>query len=288
MKAALLAVWLLPVWAASAASTINATNRYAYGANVGWLDWRGDDTNGAIIGTFICAGYLYGANVGWLHLGSGSPVNGYAYGNLGTNDYGVNHDGAGNLRGYAYGANIGWVAFETQGAPTVDLLTGNLSGYAYGANVGWISLSNAQAFVQTDALDTGPDTDGDGIPDQWEYARAGNLTNMNATSHGDGDGVSDKDEYGADTDPFDTNDYLRVTALSVNSGGTTSTVTWSSHATRLYRVLGCDDLLGGAWATNTPPGLVTPDSGATTTRAVPGSTATQRFFRVQAVLPPGP
>ena len=283
---ALIMAALCLAMAARASSTINATNRYAYGANVAWIDGRGDDgTNGAVIGEFVCSGYIYGANIGWIHLGSGSPTNGFAYSNLATNDYGVNHDGAGNLSGYAYGANIGWLNFEAQGAPKIDLRTGNLSGYVYGANIGWISLSNAVAFVQTDSLDTGPDTDGDGIPDAWEYLHAGNLTNMNATTENDGDGVKDIAEYVADTDPFDASDYLRITALSVNSGGSTSTVTWTSHPTRLYQVQSRVDLMAGSWATNSPPGLVSPGLGATTTRSVPDTAAPQRFFRVEALVP---
>ena len=42
--------------------------------------------------------------------------------------------------------------------------------YAYGANIGWISLANAQAFVRTETLEPGPDSDGDGIPGAWELA----------------------------------------------------------------------------------------------------------------------
>jgi hypothetical protein len=281
---------------AHASSTINVTNRYAYGANVAWIDWRGDDgTNGAVIGEFVCSGYIYGANIGWIHLGNGSPTNHVQYSNTVTNDYGVNHDGAGNLSGYAYGANVGWLNFTNVDAtgspfagPKVDLLTGNLSGCVYGANIGWISLSNASAFVKTDSLDSGPDADGDGIPDSWEYLYAGNLSTMNATTENDGDGKKDIDEYVADTDPFDASDYLRITALSVNSGGSTSTVTWTSHPTRLYQVQSRDDLTAGLWATNVPPGLVSPDVGATTTRVVPGVAATKRFHRVQAIRPLSP
>ena len=273
----------------SASSTINATNRYAYGANVGWIDWRGNDgTNGAVIGGFVCSGYLYGANIGWIHLGNGSPTNGVQYSNTATNDYGVNHDGAGNLAGYAYGANVGWLNFESQGAPKINLLTGNLNGYVYGANIGWISLSNAFAFVQADSLDSGPDTDGDGIPDAWEYLYAGNLGTMNAATDNDGDGVKDIDEYRADTDPFVATEFLRITALGVNSGGSTSTVTWTSRPTRLYQVQNRGDLSAGSWTTNTPPGLASPDVGATTTRNVPDTVATHRFFRVQAIKPLSP
>ena len=56
-----------------AATTINATNKSAYGANLGWMDWRGDTNNGAVIGEYVCSGYIYSANVGWIHLGSNAP-----------------------------------------------------------------------------------------------------------------------------------------------------------------------------------------------------------------------
>jgi hypothetical protein len=135
-----------------AATSINAVNHYAYGANLGWVDWRGDTSNGAIIGATFCSGYIYSANVGWINLGSGAPTNGVQYQNLSADDFGVNVDTLGNLNGLAYGANIGWIAFEGNGAPKVDFGSGNLSGYAWGANVGWISLSNAVAFVQTAPL----------------------------------------------------------------------------------------------------------------------------------------
>jgi len=30
----------------------NQTNRFAFGANIGWIDWRADGSNGAVIGEF--------------------------------------------------------------------------------------------------------------------------------------------------------------------------------------------------------------------------------------------
>lgn len=152
------------VSSAFAASSINSVNRYAYGANVGWMDWRGDTNNGAVIGPNYCSGSIYAANLGWISLGSGTPTNGAHYQNLAASDYGVNVDSAGNLRGYAYGANIGWINFAATGAPAVDRSSGNLSGYAYGANIGWISLSNAMAFVQTTPLPPPNDLCSDAIP----------------------------------------------------------------------------------------------------------------------------
>jgi hypothetical protein len=136
----------LPV---SASTTVDAVNNDAYGANIGWMDWRGDTNNGAVVGLNVCSGYIYSANVGWINLGDGTPVNGLAYLNNSATDFGVNRDAQGNLLGYAYGANIGWISFETNGGPKLDLLTGKFSGYAYAANCGWISLSNASAYAQS-------------------------------------------------------------------------------------------------------------------------------------------
>src|SRR5690349_25056592 len=154
---------------AESATTIDPSHRYAYAANGGWIDWRGNTNNGAVIGDYVCSGFIYAANVGWMNLGSGNPTNGIRYQNLFNGDFGVNQDGLGNLRGYAYGANIGWITFENIGAPKVDLKTGNFSGYAYSANCGWISLSNAAAFVQTDTLDPGP-LSSNGLPIPWLLA----------------------------------------------------------------------------------------------------------------------
>lgn len=152
LLALLSAFGLRPSACLHAATTIDPVNRYAYGANVGWLDWRGDTANGVVISATFCSGYIYSANVGWINLGSGTPTDGVQYQNLAADDFGVNVDALGHLRGYAYGANIGWIAFENNGAPAVDLASGILSGSVWGANIGWISLSNAVGFVQTTPL----------------------------------------------------------------------------------------------------------------------------------------
>ena len=220
-----------------AATTITPTNHYAYGANVGWIEARGDVANGAVINEYVCSGYVYGANVGWISFGGGSPANGIRYQNSSGTDYGVNHDGFGNLRGYAYGANIGWVNFENTGAPKVDLATGKLSGYAYSANCGWISLSNAQAVVQTATIAPGSDSDGDGIADGWELTYTNTLTAFTATSDTDRDGLTDKQEAWADTNPFDPGDNLRITTFSHGTPTPTYTMLWwTSKPTRKYEV----------------------------------------------------
>jgi len=270
-----------------AASTINPANKFSYGANIGWLDWRGDTNSGAVIGEYVCSGYIWSANVGWIHLGSNAPANGIQYQNNSATDFGVNHDGIGNLRGYAYGANIGWINFENTGAPKVDLKTGTLSGFIYSANCGWISLSNAFAHVQTDTIQMGADSDGDGIADAWELSYTNTLTAFTAISDSDGDGVSDEDEYLAGTNPTDQTDYLVITSISVNPGGTSNSLTWNSTLSRCYYIQKRLDLnIATPWL-DSGLGLISPD-GATTTRSVTDANAPLRFYRIEAVKPLSP
>jgi hypothetical protein len=231
--ALVLAFSLQPLTLASAATTITTTNRYAYGANLGWVDACGDTSNGAVIGEYVCSGYLYAANVGWINLGGGTPTNGIQYQNLGATDFGVNQDGTGNLRGYAWGANIGWVNFESNGAPKVDLASGKFSGYAYGANCGWISLSNASAVVQTATIAAGADSDHNGLPDAWELQYFGHL-GVDPDADPDHDGMSNHAEYLAGTDPNNGSDYLHIT--SYTRVGSYNMLWWTAKPTRFYRV----------------------------------------------------
>ncbi len=217
-----------------AASTVDAVDKFTYGANISWLNWRGDTNSGVVISETVCSGNIYAANVGWINLGSGSPTNSIHYQNHSANDFGVNIDTAGNLRGQAYGANIGWLTFENTGGPKVNLVTGQLSGSIWSANCGWISLNNSTAFVRTDAITLGADTDGDGIADAWERQNFGNLTTATATSDTDHDGVTDLQEYLADTNPNDPNDYLRITSLTRLDPLTD--LQWTAKPTRFYEI----------------------------------------------------
>ena len=287
MKKSIIALIILGSLASSwAATTINPANKFSYGANLGWMDWRGDTTTNAVIGEYVCSGFIYAANVGWINLGNGAATNGIQYQNLSAADFGLNQDGLGNLRGFAYGANIGWINFETNGAPKVDLVTGRLSGSVYSANCGWISLSNAFAFVQTDTIASGADTDGDGIADAWERLKFGNLTTANAASDFDGDGVSDKNEYLADTNPSDAASKLVITAFSTPAGGISPNVTWNSVLTRQYRIQKTLDLNTLLWF-DSGLGLISPD-GSTTTRNFSDTNAPIRYYRVQGVKPLSP
>jgi hypothetical protein len=275
---------LIGTAAAQASSSIDPARSFSWGANIGWVDWHPSAVHGAQVSEFICAGYLYSANLGWIHLGNGHPASGIRYRNDSGTDYGVNHDGHGNLRGLAWSANAGWIQFENQGAAKVDLQTGRVTGLAYGANVGWIQLDNASLGVRVATIAPGADTDGDGIPDAWERAWAGNLTQFNATSDSDGDGQSDREEYLADTNPLNSADALRIVDFSVGQG--TAEITWLARPTRLYRVQSRPDFsLGEQWTDlNEGTAQFFPEAASLT---VPASAPSQ-LFRVQALRPLAP
>ena len=265
-----------------ATTTIDSTNHYAYGANIGWMDWRGDTNNSAVIGEYVCSGYIYAANVGWISLGNSSPPGGIYYSNTSAGDWGVNQDGSGNLRGFAYGANIGWIAFEATGVPKVDLATGNFSGSVWSANCGWISLSNASAHVQTDAIQQGSLAP-DGLPIPWLLANFG-TTNVDANADPDHDGRSNREEYLAGTNPNDSNDCLRITTITwTNSTPPYVQLWWPGKTTRFYGVQQRAALdSSNSWTefyTATSPGV---------TSVGFNQTASQQFFRVRAFRPLSP
>ena len=279
-------VFVMGIQSLEAITTIDPSHKEAYGANIGWLD-AGDPASGAIIGQAFCAGYVYAANVGWIHLGDGTPSNGEAYLNNTATDYGVNHDGYGSLSGMAYGANIGWVVFEqAYGQPRVDLLTGNLSGSVWSANAGWIALATTTAYVRTETLSTGPDTDLDFIPDAWEYTVAGDLDVLSdGGADADGDGSTDLEEYEANTDPLDTTDNLRI--IAIQSDESTDLVTWTCNPSRVYTLETALTLdIGTLWAPASSSFI--PESGPAVSEEVTGVTEMRRFYRVEVHPPLGP
>ena len=269
----------------SAQSTINLTNRYAYAANLGWVDARGDTTNGVVIGEYVCSGYAYGANVGWINFGSGAPLNQIYYQNNSATDFGINQDGTGQLRGYAYGANIGWINFTDTGDPTknpiVDLITGKLSGYAYSANCGWINLGQFTAAVVTDIIRRGFSSSADGIPDAWKILNFGPgwALNPNALANADpdGDGITNRQEYLDGTNPNNPNSGLKI--VTFTKTGSALSVTWNSVPTGgfTYTIEKNPDLLA-SW-TDSGLGVIPPSGGPTTSRGL-SDLNTQQFYRV--------
>jgi Chlamydia polymorphic membrane protein (Chlamydia_PMP) repeat len=123
----------------------------------------------------------------------------------------------------------------------------------------------------------GYDTDADGLPDFWELAYFGNLS-QSGTDDFDGDGQNNGQEYLADTSPVDANDYLHITSFT--RSGTYNTLRWTSKPTRFYRVERCATLdASSPWET-----IITID--------VPGwnnvgfdNTGPRYFYRIRVLQP---
>lgn len=134
---AILVLVILSLTTALSAENIDPTNddsQYAYGENVGWINFEPNVAGpnvGATVSSSKLTGFIWAENIGWINL---SPS---TYG-------GVINDGTGQLAGFAWGENVGWLNFNPQ-VPgdanhygvTIDS-EGNFDGWAWGENIGWI------------------------------------------------------------------------------------------------------------------------------------------------------
>jgi hypothetical protein len=117
-----------PVFASDTNGTIDPSFRYAWGENVGFIDFGSTNGNVQITDSAL-SGYIYGENIGFIDLSA------------------VTNDNEGNLSGYAWGENIGWVDFSK----TIIGNDGLFTGSAYGENIGFITFNtNDNNKVVTD------------------------------------------------------------------------------------------------------------------------------------------
>jgi hypothetical protein len=108
-------------------------SQYAYGENVGWLNFEPGAGDGVHVTSDGLSGFVWAENIGWINL---SPE---SYG-------GVFNDGHDNLSGFAWAENAGWINFSPQyGGVTIDK-RGYFSGWAWGENIGWINFNSAQLY----------------------------------------------------------------------------------------------------------------------------------------------
>jgi len=118
------------------AENIDPTSHFAYGENVGWINFRPLQGPGVLVCDTILIGYAYAENIGWIRL---DPQYG-----------GVANDGLGNLSGLAWGENSGWIDFApSNGGVTINTSTGVFYGFAWGENIGWINFAPVNGGVIT-------------------------------------------------------------------------------------------------------------------------------------------
>lgn len=136
----------------SSAQFIDPDNSFAYGENIGFLNFAdaGDPAGSEEVfaASDFLEGYIWSENTGWIHLGAGAGP----YSNTSGLDYGVNRDqGTGELSGFAWGENIGWVNLSggSLASPPnpARIESGRFKGYAWSENAGWINLDDDEVFV---------------------------------------------------------------------------------------------------------------------------------------------
>jgi len=91
-------IFIFPFFAFASTTngTIDATYKYAWGNNIGWVNFG--TTNGNIhITDSAMTGYAWSANYGWI--------------NLNPSNSGVANNNEGTLFGYAWGEGLGWINF---------------------------------------------------------------------------------------------------------------------------------------------------------------------------------
>jgi hypothetical protein len=116
----------------------NDSSQWAWGENVGWLNFEPSEGPGVTVGDYVVTGYVWAENIGWINL---SPAE---YG-------GVTNDGYGELGGYAWGENVGWISFSCEDSGTCATADygvtidsdGLFDGFAWGENIGWINFDLA-------------------------------------------------------------------------------------------------------------------------------------------------
>jgi hypothetical protein len=170
--------------------TIDSTYKYAWGENIGWINFGTTQGNVHITDSEM-TGYAWGENIGWISLNCSNDSS------CSTVDYKVSNDGEGNLSGYAWSENTGWINFNpTYGGVSIDS-SGNFSGYAWGENIGWIvfncattnSCGTVDYKVKTDwrpqsarpACNNAIDDDGDGKIDYPNDPGCDSLTDNDET-----------------------------------------------------------------------------------------------------------
>jgi len=164
-------------FASSTDGTIDSTYKYAWGENIGWVNFGTSNGNVHVTDSGL-SGYALSENVGWINLNN------------------VANDGQGNLSGYAWGENVGWINFAPTNGGVVINSSGEFTGSALGENIGWI-IFNGDYKVKTDwrprsarpACNNSLDDDADGKTDYPADPGCSSLDDTDETDTVAGGGI---------------------------------------------------------------------------------------------------
>jgi hypothetical protein len=122
----------------------------------------------------------------------------------------------------------------------------------------------------------GKDTNGDGLPDDWQALYFGpNPANWpSPAADSDGDGVSNRDEFFSGTSPVDKSDALRIGMQTTGQG---YLLNWSSHAGGVYQLQSSTDL--NVWSNVGGYRFATSASDSLIVNGVPANS----YFRVNRI-----
>ena len=127
-----LALNLKKVLASTTDGTVDTTYKYAWGENIGWINFGADNGNVHITDSAL-SGYALSETVGWINLDN------------------IVNDGAGNLSGYAWSENTGYINFNPTNSRVIINSLGEFTGSALSENIGWIIFDcDTSACVKTD------------------------------------------------------------------------------------------------------------------------------------------
>ncbi|MBR3584321.1 MAG: hypothetical protein IKO01_12875 [Kiritimatiellae bacterium] len=161
----------------------------------------------------------------------------------------------------------------TQGTRTSDFAT----------NVTFTATDGVNTTSRTVNILIPWDSDGDGLPDDWEYLRFGTF-DQNTVTDWDRDEFPDWNEYVAGTSPTDPSDYLGWESLFVDTAAGSATLTFPSVPGKRYAIEASDG----------PAALVAPDwkevalptaSGLHTTWVDTDPASTTRMYRIRVLFP---
>jgi hypothetical protein len=175
--------------------------------------------------------------------------------------------------------------FVSSLSPAEQITPGGTGGGGGGAYPQWATRENLLYDVPALELDgtlvSAADTDGDGLPDDWERFYFGDLS-VTANGDPDGDGMTNAAELAAGTDPTNAASVFRILKTGFDADGN-ATLRFTVAPSRTYRVEFGVEL--GNW--NPAHGTLTyPEPGVAEFREqklnVPPGTPPQEFYRVIA------